>query len=126
MTGGCPCPPNRPHPHRRPHPSPVPARTGIWLIGARGSVATTTVTGAAAVAAGLHPATGMVTETAAFAEAGLPPLSALVFGGHDTTACPLPKRAEQLAAAGVLPHGLPSALAAELAAADADIRPGGP
>ncbi|MDT0414840.1 inositol-3-phosphate synthase [Streptomyces evansiae] len=98
----------------------------MWLIGARGSVATTTVTGAAAVAAGLHPATGMVTETAAFAEAGLPPLSALVFGGHDTTACPLPKRAEQLAAAGVLPHGLPSALAAELAAADADIRPGGP
>ncbi|MHC3429887.1 inositol-3-phosphate synthase [Streptomyces sp. DT18] len=115
-----------PTPTTPPTPSPAPARTGIWLIGARGSVATTTVTGAAAVAAGLHPATGMVTETAAFAEAGLPPLSALVFGGHDTTACPLPKRAEQLAAAGVLPHGLPSALAAELAAADADIRPGGP
>ncbi|NEA38064.1 inositol-3-phosphate synthase [Streptomyces sp. SID11385] len=106
--------------------TPAEPRTGIWLIGARGSVATTTVTGAAAVAAGLHPATGMVTETPAFAEAGLPPLPALVFGGHDTTACPLPKRAEQLAAAGVLPHGLPTALAAELTAADAEIRPGGP
>ncbi|WP_431038121.1 inositol-3-phosphate synthase [Streptomyces sp. P6-2-1] len=107
-------------------PSSAGTRTGVWLIGARGSVATTTVTGAAAVAAGLHPATGMVTETPAFAAAGLPPLSSLVFGGHDTTACPLPKRAEQLAAAGVLPHGLPTALVAELAAADADIRPGGP
>jgi myo-inositol-1-phosphate synthase len=106
-------------------PAPEP-RTGVWLIGARGSVATTTVTGAAAVAAGLHPATGMVTETPAFAGAGLPPLSSLVFGGHDTTECPLPKRAEQLAAAGVLPHGLPPALAAELAAADARVRPGGP
>ncbi|GHJ41470.1 inositol-3-phosphate synthase [Streptomyces sp. TS71-3] len=103
-----------------------PARTGIWLIGARGSVATTAVTGCAAVAAGLHPPTGMLTETPPFARAGLPPLSSLVFGGHDTVDCPLPKRAEELAAGGVLPHGLPTALAAELAAADREIAAGGP
>ncbi|MEU3979087.1 inositol-3-phosphate synthase [Streptomyces sp. NPDC026672] len=102
------------------------ARVGVWLIGARGSVATTAVTGCAAVAAGLHPPTGMVTETPPFAGSGLPPLGALVFGGHDTVDCPLPKRAEELAAGGVLPHGLPAAVAAELAAADAEIRPGGP
>jgi myo-inositol-1-phosphate synthase len=30
-------------------------RTGIWLVGARGSVGTTTVVGAAAVRAGLAP-----------------------------------------------------------------------
>ncbi|MCZ7456969.1 inositol-3-phosphate synthase [Streptomyces sp. WMMC940] len=101
-------------------------RTGVWLIGARGSVATTAITGCAAVAAGLHPATGMVTETPPFAAAGLPSLSSLVFGGHDTTACPLPKRAEHLAAGGVLPHGLPTALRAELTAADEEIRTGGP
>ncbi|GGX71820.1 inositol-3-phosphate synthase [Streptomyces minutiscleroticus] len=101
-------------------------RVGVWLIGARGSVATTAVAGCAALTAGLHPPVGMVTETPAFAGCGLPPLSSLVFGGHDTVDCPLPKRAEALAAAGVLPHGLPHAVAADLAAADAEIRPGGP
>ncbi|MCX4680183.1 inositol-3-phosphate synthase [Streptomyces sp. NBC_01433] len=101
-------------------------RTGVWFIGARGSVATTATTGCAAIAAGLHPATGMVTETPPFADVGLPPLASLVFGGHDTIDCPLPKRAEALAAGEVLPHGLPSAVRAELTTADAEIRIGGP
>ncbi|MFD4786087.1 inositol-3-phosphate synthase [Streptomyces sp. NPDC058459] len=99
---------------------------GVWLIGARGSVATTVVAGCAAMSAGLHPPTGMLTETASFADCGLPGLSSLVFGGHDTLDCPLPKRAEELAAGGVLPHGLPTAVAAELTAADEEIMPGGP
>ncbi|ADI06119.1 secreted protein [Streptomyces bingchenggensis BCW-1] len=103
-----------------------PPRVGVWLVGARGSVATTVVAGCAAVVAGLRPPTGLVTEAPAFAGSGLPALSSLVFGGHDTTDCPLPKRAEQLAAGGVLPLGLPAAVAAELAAADTEIRPGGP
>ncbi|MEZ3178750.1 inositol-3-phosphate synthase [Streptomyces pimonensis] len=108
-------------------PAPTPApRFGVWLIGARGSVATTAIAGCAAVAAGLHPPTGMVTETADFTSCGLPSLSSLVFGGHDTLDCPLPKRAEHLADSGVLPHGLPSAVHAELVAADREIRPGGP
>ncbi|MCX2926825.1 inositol-3-phosphate synthase [Streptomyces sp. NEAU-W12] len=108
-----------------PTPSPAP-RFGVWLIGARGSVATTAIAGCAAVTAGLHPPTGMVTETPDFTSCGLPSLSSLVFGGHDTVDCPLPKRAEHLAAGGVLPHGLPSAVHAELVAADREIRPGGP
>ncbi|MZD05208.1 myo-inositol-1-phosphate synthase [Streptomyces sp. SID5785] len=108
-----------------PDPESAP-RFGVWLIGARGSVATTAVAGCAAVAAGLHPPTGMVTETTPFTDSGLPPLTSLVFGGHDTVDCPLPKRAEHLAAGGVLPHGLPAAVHAELAAADREIRPGGP
>ncbi|MFI1001848.1 inositol-3-phosphate synthase [Streptomyces galbus] len=101
-------------------------RVGVWLIGARGSVATTVVAGCAALTAGLHPPTGLVTEGPEFAGSGLPALSSLVFGGHDTTGCPLPKRAEQLAAGGVLPHRLPGAVAAELAAADREITTGGP
>ncbi|MEV3967829.1 inositol-3-phosphate synthase [Streptomyces sp. NPDC050698] len=101
-------------------------RVGVWLIGARGSVATTVVTGCAAVTAGLHPPTGMVTETPAFTDSGLPALSDLVFGGHDTLDCPLPKRAETLTTGGVLPPGLATAVTAELAAADREIRPGGP
>ncbi|MET8243625.1 inositol-3-phosphate synthase [Streptomyces sp. NPDC005202] len=103
-----------------------PPRVGVWLVGARGSVATTVVAGCAAVTAGLHPPTGMVTETPLFADSHLPALSSLVFGGHDTADCPLPKRAEALTAGGVLPHGVAAAMAAELAAADREIRPGGP
>ncbi|MEV7889392.1 inositol-3-phosphate synthase [Streptomyces sp. NPDC002817] len=102
------------------------ARTGVWFVGARGSVATTAVAGCAAVAATLHPPTGMVTETPPFDGTGLPPLASLVFGGHDTTHSPLPKRAEHLTEAGVLPHGLAPAVRAELQAADEEIRPGGP
>ncbi|MER6242056.1 inositol-3-phosphate synthase [Streptomyces griseorubiginosus] len=102
------------------------ARTGVWFVGARGSVATTAVAGCAAVAAGLHPPTGMVTETPPFDGTGLPPLTSLVFGGHDTVHSPLPKRAEHLTEAGVLPHGLAPAVRAELQAADEEIRLGGP
>ncbi|MEU1462167.1 inositol-3-phosphate synthase [Streptomyces sp. NPDC005727] len=103
-----------------------PPRTGVWLVGARGSVATTVVAGRAAVTAGLRAPTGLVTEAPAFAGSGLPAWSSLVFGGHDTTDCPLPKRAEELAAGGVLPPGLPAAVEAELDEAEREIRPGGP
>ncbi|MFJ9424940.1 inositol-3-phosphate synthase [Streptomyces sp. NPDC101249] len=108
-------------------PEPVdPSRVGVWLVGARGSVAVTVVAGCAAVSVGLRPPTGLVTESPEFADSALPPLSELVFGGHDTLDCPLPKRAEALAAGGVLPPGLPSAVGAELDAAEREIRPGGP
>lgn len=100
--------------------------TGVWFIGARGSVATTAIAGCAALAAGLHPPTGMVTESEAFAVAELPALSSLVFGGHDVVDWPLPKRAEALAEQGVLPHGLAQAVRGELTAADQRVRTGGP
>lgn len=100
--------------------------TGVWFIGARGSVATTAVAGCAALTAGLCPPTGMVTETEAFDRAGLPALSSLVFGGHDTVDFPLPKRAEALAEQGVLPHGFARAVHDELVAAEREIRTGGP
>ncbi|OEJ24168.1 myo-inositol-1-phosphate synthase [Streptomyces agglomeratus] len=107
-------------------PTAHTARTGVWFVGARGSVATTAVAGCAALAAGLHAPDGMVTETQPFAGSGLAPLSSLVFGGHDTVSCPLPKRAEELETGGVLPHGLSSAVRSELAAAEREIRTGGP
>ncbi|WP_338681101.1 inositol-3-phosphate synthase [Streptomyces acidiscabies] len=97
---------------------------GVWLIGARGSVATTAVAGCAAVTAGLRPSTGLVTEKPEFANSGLPPLTSLVFGGHDISDTPLVKRAEELAAEGVLPVGLAAAVERELAAADREIRVG--
>ena len=102
----------------------VERRVGVWLIGGRGSVATTTMTGAAAIASGLAEPTGLVTMRGAFADAGLVPLSALVFGGHDVVETPLAIRAERLVDDGVLPVGLPGALAGALEAAESDQRPG--
>ena len=99
-------------------------RTGVWLVGARGSVATTVVAGAAAVRTGLAEPAGLVGETEAFADARLPALADLVFGGHDVLGTPLPRRAEQLAEAGVLPARLPTAVDGDLLAADAEIRQG--
>ena len=64
-------------------------RTGVWLIGARGSVATTAIVGAAAVRAGAAAPTGCVAELPDFASAELPGLGELVFGGHDVVETPL-------------------------------------
>jgi len=104
--------------------SATPARVGVWLIGARGSVATTAIAGAAAMRVGSAGTTGCVAEQADFAAAGLPALAALVFGGHDLVGTPLTKRAEALVHAGVLPAHLPALVREELMAADAEIRPG--
>ncbi|MEV6648145.1 inositol-3-phosphate synthase [Amycolatopsis sp. NPDC051371] len=98
-------------------------KIGVWLIGARGSVATTAIAGAAAMRAGLAARTGCVTELPDFAGAPLPGLGDLVFGGHDLVGTPLVKRAEQLVAAGVLPSTLPGPISADLEAAEARLRP---
>jgi myo-inositol-1-phosphate synthase len=82
------------------------------------------MTGAAAVAAGLAEPTGLVTMRPAFADAGLISLGDLVFGGHDVVETPLAIRASQLVDDGVLPVGLPGALAGALEAAESEQRPG--
>ncbi|SHN18365.1 inositol-3-phosphate synthase [Actinacidiphila paucisporea] len=97
-------------------------RAGIWLIGARGSVATTSVVGALALRAGLTEPVGCVTAHPELNSAALPGFGDLFFGGHDVATGPLVKKAEQLAAAGVLPARLVQALAADLDAVDADLR----
>lgn len=99
-------------------------RTGLWLVGARGSVATTVTVGLAALRAGAAGTAGLVTEQPPFAAAGLVDLDDIVTGGHDVTSIPLAKRAELLADAGVVPHGLPAQLADELDCASRRIRPG--
>lgn len=104
--------------------SASPTGTGVWLIGARGSVAATAIAGAAAVRDRLATGCGCVTEGADFADAGLPGLGELVFGGHDVAQTPIPKRVEQLAHAGVIPQPLPELVHADLAAAEAAVRPG--
>jgi myo-inositol-1-phosphate synthase len=99
-------------------------RVGVWLVGARGSVATTAVVGTAAVRAGLVEQTGLVTGLPEFAELGLPEVADLVFGGHDVVASDPRKRVELLADAGVLPAELGRAVADDVAAAEAEVRDG--
>ncbi|MGK5548653.1 inositol-3-phosphate synthase [Streptomyces sp. URMC 127] len=98
-------------------------RTGVWLVGARGSVATTTVVGALAIGAGLADAAGMVTALEPFAAAGLPETGGLVFGGHDIAEVSWGEKAEALAEAGVLPGRLVQAVAGDLKDAEGDLRP---
>lgn len=104
--------------------TPTPGTTGVWLLGARGSVAVTSVVGALAVSSGRSLPHGLVTELPPFARCGLPALGSLVFAGHDIATMTAAERAAELASAGVLPAALPGELAAELAAYDARIRPG--
>ncbi|MET9251917.1 inositol-3-phosphate synthase [Nonomuraea sp. NPDC003709] len=98
-------------------------KLGVWLIGARGSVATTAIVGAAAIRAGAATPQGCVSESPGF-PGHLVPLTDLAFGGHDITETSLRKRAEQLGRAGVISPDLPGLLASDLDAADAEIRTG--
>jgi myo-inositol-1-phosphate synthase len=56
---------------------------GIWLVGARGGVATTSITGLCALADGLVPDAGLVSRLPAFPQAELPDWSRFVVGGHE-------------------------------------------
>jgi myo-inositol-1-phosphate synthase len=98
-------------------------RTGVWFIGARGSVAVTATVGALALRARLTGPTGCVTELPPLRAAALPAWSDLVIGGHDIAATPILKRAEALAAAGVLPARVGAALTDDLTAVEDDVRP---
>jgi hypothetical protein len=59
------------------------ARIGIWIIGARGGLATTLIAGTDLMAAGRAPRTGLVTDLPPFSGAGLFEVGDVVFGGHD-------------------------------------------
>lgn len=71
-------------------------KVGIWLIGARGSIATTVMVGATAIRQGLMESGGMVTATELFAGLPLTPLAALEFGGCDIRPLTLLESARQL------------------------------
>lgn len=98
--------------------------TGVWFVGAGGSVATTAVVGALGVSHGLVPTTGLVTELPELAPDGLVGIADLFFGGHELGSGSMAKKAEALVSAGVLPAGVLGAVAADLATVDAEVRPG--
>ena len=99
----------------------------VWLIGARGAVATTTILGAAALRLGHARPIGLVTESVPLSAAPLAPLDSLVFGGDDVTDTPLIKSAHALCRdAGPLSPQLVRDLENELAATELCLRPAAP
>jgi myo-inositol-1-phosphate synthase len=73
---------------------------GVWMVGARGAVATTTVVGAAALRRGMLEPIGMVTEAEPLRGLPLAGLDTLTFGGHDVSLRPLPETAFALTGEG--------------------------
>lgn len=105
-------------------PAPGGAPWGVWLIGARGSVATTAMVGTFAVSGARATPVGLATMTPAFDDVPLPALDDVVFGGCDLGGTSLPKRAEELAAGGVFPHALAVAAADDLQEVEARVSSG--
>lgn len=99
-------------------------RLGVYILGARGAVATWVIVGARALARELTGTTGLVTERAPLSELPLIPYDHLVLGGCDLVSQSLETQARRLSRlSGAPPAPLIDQLAADLAAADARIRP---
>ncbi|KZE88770.1 Inositol-3-phosphate synthase [Agromyces sp. NDB4Y10] len=97
-------------------------RTGIWFVGARGSVATTAAIGLAALVEGRIRPVGLTTAAPDFDDVALPAFADLVVGGHDVDETPLLERARRLAAGGMIAPATVEAVAARLDAIDGEIR----
>jgi len=97
-------------------------RLGVWLIGARGQVATCIIAGAAAIRRGLADRTGLVTALPELAGLDLAPVEELVFGGHEIRSWSLRDSAAEInRRAGSLSRELNRAVARDLDAADRNV-----
>lgn len=100
-------------------------KTGVWIIGARGGVATCLLAGLAGIRAGLCGTEGLVTEKKIFAGMGLVPLDGLVFGGHEIRTGSLGEAAAEIRRrAGTLSPEIIAAAEHDFEEIDARIRPG--
>jgi myo-inositol-1-phosphate synthase len=105
--------------------SPTSQRVGLWLIGARGGVAVTTIAGLIAHRLGLADGAGLVSQLPQFARLPLPALGDFVVGGHEIRTPSLAAELEQLHRdSRVLSPELVAACRPELDKIDAEIRPG--
>ncbi|XVH33064.1 inositol-3-phosphate synthase (plasmid) [Haloferacaceae archaeon DSL9] len=76
---------------------------GVWIIGARGNVATTAMVGARAIAKGVTNTSGMVTAREPVASLPLAEVDNFVFGGHDIRTQSIEETAENACEAGNVP-----------------------
>jgi myo-inositol-1-phosphate synthase len=100
-------------------------RVGVWLIGAKGGVATTMMTGLAALRRGAIEPVGLLTETEPFARLGLVGFDDLVVGGHDIRAGRLGDEARRMwSESRAIPPDLIDAAAPFFAEVEPRLRPG--
>ena len=102
----------------------APGRVGVWLVGARGAVATCVAYGIAGLRRGLVAPIGLATEASEFKDTGLAPYEALALGGHDVCTRGLTQSAGELVRNNILPSDLVTATASDAAAYESRIRPG--
>src|SRR5438034_5951853 len=101
------------------------AKVGVWLVGAQGSLASTVVLGARAIARKLAADGGLVTELPELTALPFVPLADLAFGGWDIAPTGLVARARELAADdGAVAESLVTGLEAGRKSIEAAIRPG--
>ncbi|MGB1661500.1 MAG: inositol-3-phosphate synthase [Planctomycetota bacterium] len=101
------------------------SKYGLWLIGARGGVATTVIAGLAALSRKLVPNTGLITDHPEFAHCGLPEADQWLIGGHEIRQGQLVDSARSIEAdSGSLPLPLIEMIQPEFQQADQRIRPG--
>jgi len=101
-----------------------PTRTGLWLVGARGAIATCVAYGLAGLRRGDLEPIGLATEAEPLRDLPLVPLDELVLGGHDVCARDLSRSAGELVESGILGADLVTGAAPDAAAYEAWIRPG--
>jgi myo-inositol-1-phosphate synthase len=100
-------------------------RIGLWLIGARGGVAVTTIAGLIAQRLGLSDGVGLVTQLPQFARLPLPQWEQFVVGGHDIRTDGLADELNRLhRESRVLTPELVDACRPELVQIEANLRPG--
>ncbi|MHB8900263.1 MAG: inositol-3-phosphate synthase [Thermoguttaceae bacterium] len=101
------------------------SRLGVWLVGARGGVASTATVGLCALAKGLTGSAGLVTELPQLASLPLPDWRSFVVGGHEIRDIPLLGEARRMADDNrAIPPTLVEACSHDLAEIDRRIRPG--
>ncbi len=98
---------------------------GMWLVGAKGGVATTAITGLSALSRGAIEPVGLVTAREPFAGLDLVPFADIVVGGHDIRPGRLGAEARRMweESRAILPEHLDAA-ADTFAAVEARLRPG--
>ncbi|MGI9458577.1 MAG: inositol-3-phosphate synthase, partial [Pirellulales bacterium] len=100
-------------------------RIGLWLIGAKGGVATTVMTGLTALGRGLVEPIGLITETEAFHSLSLIDWGDVVIGGHDIRNASLLDEARRMwTVSRAIPPGVLEAVAPDLIDIETRLRPG--
>ena len=100
-------------------------KVGLWLVGAKGGVATTVMTGLAALARGHVKPIGLLTETEPFQNLSLVSCDAIVVGGHDIRPGKLTDEARRMwTVSRAIPPELLEATAGDLDTIQTRLKPG--